>query len=158
MKFGKSVRNFIVVSCKLKANFVSDWQYVSCKEQRKHFREGLFFLPLSLSLSLSLRPATSGMKLTNLMANAGTSVIYCKTVVFFFLTSVKKSLKRGVRVARDPHTPVSPLIALCFQARSRPFVWLLARTWIRKSTDRTVWETWEMICWGFITAGLKFIR
>ena len=26
-------------------------------------------------------------------------------------------------------------LALCFQPRSRPFVWLLARTWIRKNTD-----------------------
>ena len=28
-----------------------------------------------------------------------------------------------------------PSLALCFQPRSRPFVWLLARTWIRKNTD-----------------------
>ena len=27
-----------------------------------------------------------------------------------------------------------PCLALCFQLRSRPFVWLLARTWIRKNT------------------------
>ena len=37
----------------------------------------------------------------------------CKTVGFFSL----------------------PSLALCFQPRSRPFVWLLARTWIRKNTD-----------------------
>ena len=72
MKFGKSVWNFIVVSCKLKANFVSDWQYISCKELRNIVEKA--FLSLS---------ATSGRKLTNLMANAGTSVIYCKTVGFF---------------------------------------------------------------------------
>ena len=28
-----------------------------------------------------------------------------------------------------------PSLALCFQPHSRPFVWLLARTWIRKNTD-----------------------
>ena len=38
---------------------------------------------------------------------------------FFFSKSVKKSVKR----------------ADLFQPRSRPFVWLLARTWIRKNTD-----------------------
>ena len=27
-----------------------------------------------------------------------------------------------------------PSLALCFQPHSRPFVWLLARTWIRKNT------------------------
>ena len=29
-----------------------------------------------------------------------------------------------------------PSLALCFQPCSRPFVWLLARTWIRKNKDR----------------------
>ena len=28
-----------------------------------------------------------------------------------------------------------PSLALCFLSRSRPFVWLLSRTWIRKNTD-----------------------
>ena len=28
-----------------------------------------------------------------------------------------------------------PSLALCFQPRSRPFVWLLAHTWIRKNAD-----------------------
>ena len=28
-----------------------------------------------------------------------------------------------------------PSLVLCFQPRSTPFVWLLARTWIRKNTD-----------------------
>ena len=28
-----------------------------------------------------------------------------------------------------------PSLALCFQPRSTPFVWLLARTWISKNTD-----------------------
>ena len=35
--------------------------------------------------------------------------------------------------AREPHMPF-PSLALHFQPRSRPFVWLLARTWIRKNT------------------------
>ena len=60
----------------------------------------------------------------------------CKTVGFFFSKSVKKLVKRAVRVLRArPVGPVrrekkrlSPGRALCFQPRSRPFVWLLART------------------------------
>ena len=45
--------------------------------------------------------------------------------VFFFSKSVKKPVKRGVRVFRARSAWAS-------HARSRPFVWLLARTWIRK--------------------------
>ena len=44
------------------------------------------------------------------------SIVDCKTVGFFS-KSVKKSVKRRVRVC------------------SRPFVWLVVRTWIRKNTD-----------------------
>ena len=29
---------------------------------------------------------------------------------------------------------LSPGLALCFQPHSRPFLWLLARTWVRKNT------------------------
>ena len=56
----------------------------------------------------------------------------CKTVGFFFSKSVKKSVKRGVRVlrarsagashARERKKPSLPSLALCFQPRSRPFV------------------------------------
>ena len=56
----------------------------------------------------------------------------CKQSVFFS-KSVKKSVKCGVRVLRGE--PSLPSLALCFQRRSRPFVWLQARTWIRKNTD-----------------------
>ena len=60
-------------------------------------------------------------------------------------------------LAREKKPSLSSL-ALCFQPRSRPFVWLLARTWIRKNTDcfvlygnkeerkcdnRNVTETWS---------------
>ena len=63
-------------------------------------------------------------------------VLDCKTVGFFSSKSVKKSVKRGVRVvrARPEKNRQSvflvslPSLALCFQPRSRPFVWLLART------------------------------
>ena len=50
---------------------------------------------------------------------------------FFSSKSVKKLVKRGVRVL------IASLLSLTlrFQPRSRPFVWLLARTWIRKNTD-----------------------
>ena len=49
--------------------------------------------------------------------------------------------KSRAREAREPHTPACevlaslPSLSLCFQPRSRPFVWLLARTWIRKNTN-----------------------
>ena len=42
----------------------------------------------------------------------------------------RKSLTRAKRDLAS-----LPSLALCFQPRSRPFVWLLARTWIRKTTD-----------------------
>ena len=117
MKFGKSVWNFIVVSCKLKANFVSDWQYISCKEQRNILEKA--FLSLS---------ATSGRKLTNLMENAGTSVIYCKTVGFFL--KISKEIAKAWRKSRASLTcPSLPCLALCFQARSRP---LTARAYMNK--------------------------
>ena len=66
---------------------------------------------------------------------------------FFLSKSVKKSVKRGVRVLRARSARASharracearaslPSLALCFQPRSRPFVWLLAGTWIRKNKD-----------------------
>ena len=67
-------------------------------------------------------------------------VLDCKTVGSFFSKSVKKSVKRGVRVVRarreknrqSVFLASLPSLALCFQPRSRPFVWPLARTWIRK--------------------------
>ena len=52
---------------------------------------------------------------------------------FFFSKSVKKSVKSGVRALRTRSARVSH--ALCFQPRSRPVVWLLAHTGIRKNTD-----------------------
>ena len=64
------------------------------------------------------------------------SVLDCKTVGFFS-KSVKKSVKRGVWGERKKNVFLASLpgLALCFQPCSRPFVWLLARTWIRKNTD-----------------------
>ena len=68
----------------------------------------------------------------------------------FFSESVKKSVKRGVRVLRARSAQAShaqracvarrflaslPSLALCFQPRTGYFVWLLARSWIRKNTD-----------------------
>ena len=56
---------------------------------------------------------------------------------FFLSKSVKKSVKRGVWGARKKNVFLAslPSLALCFQPCSRPFVWLLARTWIRKNMD-----------------------
>ena len=53
---------------------------------------------------------------------------------FFLSKSVKKSVKRGGR-KKTVFLASLPTLALCFQPRSRPFVSLLARTWIRKNTD-----------------------
>ena len=39
------------------------------------------------------------------------------------------------RVRREKKLASLPSLALCFQPRSRLFVWLLTRTWIRKNTD-----------------------
>ena len=81
------------------------------------------------------------------------AVIDCKTVHFFLKSLAQDS---DARKAREPHmrTPIGracearerekktivflaflPSLAHCFQPRSRPFVLLLARTWIRKNTD-----------------------
>ena len=81
------------------------------------------------------------------------AVIDCKTVRFFLKSVAQDS---DARKAREPHmrTPIRracdarerekktivfvaslPSLAYCFQPRSRPFVLLLARTWIRKNTD-----------------------
>ena len=64
----------------------------------------------------------------------------CKTVGFFLKISkeIGKAWRRScAQEAREPYTPVAslPSLAFCFQSRSRPFVWLLSRTWIRKNTD-----------------------
>ena len=53
-------------------------------------------------------------------------------------------------VACEPHTASLPSFALRFQPHSRSFVWLLARTWIRKNTDRfaiyvQAWCTYKVI-------------
>ena len=78
----------------------------------------------------------------------------CKTVVFFS-KSVKKSVKRAARVLRARASHVrrvvrrdSPQVslslsglALCFQLRSRPFVWLLARCVLEYAKIRTVLQS-----------------
>ena len=52
------------------------------------------------------------------------SNVDCKTVGFFFSKSVRKLVKRGVRVlrARSALVATLPSLVLCFQPRSRPFV------------------------------------
>ena len=91
------------------------------KKQRKTYSQ-----PLSIqnrNLTKKKRNATSLLK------------IDCKTVGFFFFSkSVKKSVTRGIRVlcarsARASHSRRAceaslPSLAICFQPRSRPFVWL----------------------------------
>ena len=75
--------------------------------------------------------------------------------VFFFSKSVKISVKRGVRVLRAQSARAFaslktslPSLALHFQSRSRPFVWLLTHIRIRKNTDwnREILETTLVSC------------
>ena len=47
----------------------------------------------------------------------------CKTVGFF------------LKISKEIGKACPKSLALSFQPRSRPFVWLLARTWIHKNTD-----------------------
>ena len=63
------------------------------------------------------------------LGEAGNSNEYnvCKTDSPYFLASL-------------------PSLALCFQPRSTPFVWLLARTWISKNTDCFSVYIWAGVC------------
>ena len=85
----------------------------------------------------------------------GYPILWTAKPSVFFSKSVKKPVKRGVRVLRARGARASharracevrekkptvflaslPSLALCFQPHSRPYVWLLARTWIRKNMD-----------------------
>ena len=94
--------------------------------------------------------------------NRNHSLLGLQNSRFFFSKSVKKSMKRGVRVvcarsaqasharsAQASHARsaceasekkkkkkgVSPQFRSLFLASLQPFVWLLAHTWIRKNTD-----------------------
>ena len=76
-------------------------------------------------------------------------VLDCKTVGFFFLKIGLALLKNLTRPKSAKLTRSLPSLALRFQPCTRPFVWLLARTWIRKNTDcfavydRTeIWKCW----------------
>ena len=104
--------------------------------------------------------------------------INCKTVGFFLKISKefgkawRMSLQRAKRASLTRPQGVwgerqktsLPILALCFQPRSRPFAWLLARTWKRKNTDcfavysknenRINWYGWP----NKITAGLNGFR
>ena len=60
----------------------------------------------------------------------------CKTVGFFsqnrFCVALeeRKSLTHAKRASLGRFLASLPSLALCFQTRSRPFIWLYARTWI----------------------------
>ena len=72
--------------------------------------------------------------------------------------SLIRAKRASGRVRREKKKTSLPCLALCFQPCSRPFVWLLVRTWIRKNTNcfvvygnkeerkcdnRNVTETWS---------------
>ena len=70
----------------------------------------------------------------------------CKTIGFFPSKSEKKSVKRGVRVLRAQSEAREKVflaslssLALCFQPRSRSFVWLLARRYLNT-------QKYELFC------------
>ena len=72
----------------------------------------------------------------------------CKTVGFFLQIrkEIGKAWRKSLACAKRASLRSLPSLALCFQPRSRPFVWLLARTWIRKNTDCfAVYVVTEMI-------------
>ena len=116
---------------------------------------GFFFTSFwSLNLSSSFFPSKLDCKSLGVMISLAlffqfllrkmvgwVAFVDCKTVGFFFLKISKEiRVKCGVRVlrARASHAPIlasPPSLAVCFQPRSRRFVWLLARSWIRKNTD-----------------------
>ena len=55
-----------------------------------------------------------------------------------FFLKISKEIGKAWRVRREKKNVFLaslPGLALCFQPCSRPFVWLLARTWIHKNTD-----------------------
>ena len=89
----------------------------------KHFREGLF-----LSLSL-LKAGHIRHEINQLNGKCWHYRNILQNSRFFFLKSVKKSLKRDVRVAREPHTPVSPLSPSLFSAPFQTFC-LTARAYL----------------------------
>ena len=57
----------------------------------------------------------------------------CKTVRVFSQNCFSVAEESHMHEVCEPHMPV-PSLALRFQPQSRPFVWLLARTSIRKNT------------------------
>ena len=78
--------------------------------------------------------------------NVSVNSIDCKTVVFF-LEIGKACHKILTRAKRASLTrPQGPSLTLRFQPPSRPFVWLLARTWIRKNTDCFAVYKFNVMC------------
>ena len=140
-------RNFYLRTC-VKFTFANNMEamhersLVSVKVEphlTSRLSSALFILPLFYLHDWNLRALTCVAK------NA--SVVHCKTVGFFLKTSkeIGKAWRKGLsrarrasrRMRREKKTPLAslPSLALCFQFRSRPFVWLIARTWISKNTD-----------------------
>ena len=78
----------------------------------------LDLVKLSINCEVCARVTTS----------ADANSVHCKTVGFFLKISKEIGKARRKSLTRAN-------LALCFKPRSTPFVWLLARTWIRKNTD-----------------------
>ena len=75
-----------------------------------------------------------------------------QTVVFFLKISEeisrawRKSIMRAKLYGLTRPTASLPSLALCFQPRSKPFTWLLSRTWISKI--RTVLQSSFLATWS----------
>ena len=67
----------------------------------------------------------------------------CKTVGFFLKISkeIGKACRKSLTRAKRASLTRSPGLALCFQPRSRPFVWLLARCVLEYAKIRTVLQS-----------------
>ena len=90
--------------------------------------------------SVILRPLVLALGIEPETFRSAVKRVDWKTVAFFFSKSVKKSVKGGVRLFHARSSRASNALRTCeardcFQPRSRHFVWLLTRVWIRKNTD-----------------------
>ena len=139
----------------------SQWIAVTCRAERNCFAFLLshvvaFWLGqlgtslLFITLIYVVEPSPSPLLIAPFFSRDFIA-LDCRIVGFFLKISKEigkawlKSLTRakfasltrpyGMWGERKKKKASLPSLALCFRPRSRPFVWLLASTWIRKNTD-----------------------
>ena len=104
--------------------------------QRSSCLQGKYAAPL---FSVILRPLVLALGIEHETFRSAVKRVDCKTVVFSS-KSVKESVKRWVRLFRARSSRAWNALRACqardcFQPRSKHFVWLPTRIWIRKKTD-----------------------